>query len=212
MNTSESRVYSQLNGSGQFAWNYDEFKDIHLRERLAFPAGSTGKAGIFCGSLFCCLNYDSQAVELWNGSTKLGSYSQTIQQTPTAILRTDPTTYTIEMRIRGSTVRVYSGVQYAQVHGDGQRILRRNRRIPERQPYHLRTAPHGRRGRVLHPLLSGRRLARLLGKSGGKPLELARHCHLGRSDRKTSDYGRLCRNRSTPHNFIKHSVFQGCQK
>lgn len=109
MNTSESRVYSQLNGSGQFAWNYDEFKDIHLRARLAFRAESAGKAGIFCGSLFCCLNYDSQAVELWNGSTKLGSYSQSIQQTPTAILRTDPTTYTIEMRIRGSTVRVYSG-------------------------------------------------------------------------------------------------------
>ena len=106
---SESRVYSQLDGSGQFAWNYDGFKDIHLRARLAFPAGSTGKAGIFCGSLFCCLNYNSQAVELWNGSTKLGSYSQSIQQTPSSDPRTDPTTYTIEMRIRGSTVRVYSG-------------------------------------------------------------------------------------------------------
>ena len=106
---SESRVYSQLDGSGKFAWNYDGFKDVHLRARLAFPAGSTGKAGIFCGSLFCCLNYSSQAVELWNGSTKLGSYSQLIQQTATASLRTDPTTYTIEMRIRGSTVRVYSG-------------------------------------------------------------------------------------------------------
>jgi hypothetical protein len=110
---SENRVYSQLDGSGQFAWNYDGFKDIHLRARLAFPAGSTGKAGIFCGSLFCCLNYNSQAVELWNGSTKLGSYSQPIQQTPSSDLRTDPTTYTIEMRIRGSTVRVYSGASNA---------------------------------------------------------------------------------------------------
>jgi hypothetical protein len=74
-------------------------EDIHLRARLAFP-GSTGSAGVFCGSLFCCLNYDTQAVELWNGSTKLGSYSQSISQTRTADLRSDPTMYTIEMRIR----------------------------------------------------------------------------------------------------------------
>ena len=57
---SESRVYSQLDGSGQFAWNYEGFRDIHLRARLAFPAGSTGKAGVFCGSL-SALNYNSQA-------------------------------------------------------------------------------------------------------------------------------------------------------
>jgi hypothetical protein len=44
---------------------------------LAFPSNGSGKAGIFCGDLFCCLNYDSQAVELYNGSTLLGSYSQT---------------------------------------------------------------------------------------------------------------------------------------
>ena len=84
---SESRVYSQLDGSGQFAWNYEGFRDIHLRARLAF--------------------------ELWNGSTKLGSYSQSISQTASSNLRTDPTTYTIEMRIRGSTVRVYSGAANA---------------------------------------------------------------------------------------------------
>jgi hypothetical protein len=34
---------------------------------------------------------------------------QTISRTPSSDLRTDPTMYTIEMRIRGSTVRVYSG-------------------------------------------------------------------------------------------------------
>ena len=105
----EERIYSQLEGSGQFAWNYDNFQDIHLRARLAFPEGSAGKAGIFCGSLFCCLNYDSQAVELWNGNTKLGSYSQAITQTSSANIRAAPSMYTVEMRIRGSTVRVYSG-------------------------------------------------------------------------------------------------------
>ena len=109
---SESRVYSQLEGSGQFAWNYDGFSDVHLRARLAIPEGSTGRAGIFCGSLFCCINYDSQAVELWNGSAKIGSYSQTISRTRSADLRSDPTMYTVEMRIRGSTVRVYSGASY----------------------------------------------------------------------------------------------------
>lgn len=108
----DSRVYSQLEGSGQFAWNYDGFRDIHLRARLAIPEGSTGRAGIFCGNLFCCLNYNTQAVELWNGSTKIGSYSQSISRTRAADLRTNPSTYTIEMRIRGNTVRVYSGASY----------------------------------------------------------------------------------------------------
>ena len=32
---SESRVYSQLDGSGKLAWRYDGFSDIHLRARLA---------------------------------------------------------------------------------------------------------------------------------------------------------------------------------
>ena len=65
------RVYSQLEGNGELAWNYGGFSELHLRARLAFPAG--GRAGVFCGSLFCCLNYDTQAVELHNGSTLLGS-------------------------------------------------------------------------------------------------------------------------------------------
>ena len=109
---SESRVYSQLDGSGKLAWQYDSFSDIHLRARLAFPATGSGKAGVFCGDLFCCLNYDSQAVELYNGSTLLGSYSQTIERTANADLRTDPSMYTVELRIRGNKVRVYSGSSY----------------------------------------------------------------------------------------------------
>ena len=62
---SMERVYSQLEGKGELAWNYDGFSELHLRARLAFPANGSGKAGVFCGSLFCCLNYDSQAVELY---------------------------------------------------------------------------------------------------------------------------------------------------
>lgn len=97
---SESRVYSQLDGSGKLAWRYDGFSDIHLRARLAFPAPGSGKAGVFCGDLFCCLNYNTQAVELYNGSTLLGSYSKTIERTANADLRTNPSMYTVEMRIR----------------------------------------------------------------------------------------------------------------
>ena len=109
---STERVYSQLEGKGQLAWQYDGFSDVHIRARFAFPPDVGGKAGVFCGSLFCCLNYDSQAVELYNGSTLLGSYSQSISRTAAADLRGDPSMYTVEMRIRGNKVRVYSGNSY----------------------------------------------------------------------------------------------------
>ncbi|MCI2061740.1 MAG: glycosyl hydrolase family 18 protein [Eubacteriaceae bacterium] len=105
----EGRVYSQLDGQGALSLSYDGFSDIHLKARLAFAEGSSGKAGVFCGSLFCCLNLSAQAVELWNGSEKLGSYSQSILRTPATNLRANPNMYTIEMRIRGNRVRVYSG-------------------------------------------------------------------------------------------------------
>ena len=109
---SMERVYSQLEGKGELAWNYGGFSELHLRARLAFPSGSSGKAGVFCGSLFCCLNYDTQAVELYSGSTLLGSYSQEIARTASADLRDNPSMYTVEMRIRGDRVRVYSGSSY----------------------------------------------------------------------------------------------------
>src|SRR5699024_12045516 len=68
--------------------------------------------GVFCGRLVCCLNYYTQAVELYNGSTLLGSYSQEIARTSSADLRGNPSMYTVEMRIRGNRVRVYSGSSY----------------------------------------------------------------------------------------------------
>lgn len=108
----ENRPYSQLEGSGQLAWKYSGFKELHLRARLAFPADGSGKAGIFCGDVFCCLNIDTQRVELYKGSTLLGSYSQAISRTPNADLRGNPAMYTVEMRIRGNRVRVYSGASY----------------------------------------------------------------------------------------------------
>jgi len=107
-----NRPYSQLDGHGRLAWKYDGFSDVHIRARLAFPQNGSGRAGVFCGDLFCCLNVDTQRVELYQGSTLLGSYSTSFNKTPDSSLRSSPSMYTIEMRKRGNTVRVYSGASY----------------------------------------------------------------------------------------------------
>ncbi|CDG36229.1 putative glycosyl hydrolase [Acetivibrio thermocellus BC1] len=107
--STESRPYSQLEGYGKLAWKYDGFSDIHIRARLAFPQNSSGRAGVFLGDIFCCLNYDTQRVELYQGNSLLGSYSTSFSKTADADLRANPNMYTIEMRKRGNKVRVYSG-------------------------------------------------------------------------------------------------------
>ena len=63
-------------------------------------------------SIFCCINYDTQCVELYQGSKKLGSYASSFSKISNADLRSDPSLYTVEMRIRGNKVRVYSGAAY----------------------------------------------------------------------------------------------------
>lgn len=60
---STERVYSQLEGYGDLMWDYSGFKDIHIRARLGFLKNGSGRAGVFCGSLYCCLNISNQAVE-----------------------------------------------------------------------------------------------------------------------------------------------------
>jgi len=107
--STESRPYSQLEGYGKLAWKYDGFSDIHIRARLAFPQNSSGRAGVFLGDIFCCLNYDTQRVELYQGNSLFGSYSTSFSKTADADLRANPNMYTIEMRKRGNKVRVYSG-------------------------------------------------------------------------------------------------------
>lgn len=69
-----NRPYSQLEGYGQLAWNYDGFSDIHLRAQIIIPPDGGGKSGIFLGSLFLGINYDTQRLELYEGSTLKGSY------------------------------------------------------------------------------------------------------------------------------------------
>ena len=103
------RVYSQLEGSGQLAWRYDDFSDVHLRARLAFPHNGSGRAGVFIGDIFCCISIDTERVELYQDSILLGSYGAAYAKTPATDIRTNPNMYLIEMRKRGNSVRVYSG-------------------------------------------------------------------------------------------------------
>ena len=110
--TTENRPYSLLEGSGKLAWKYEGFSDLHIRARVGFPQNGGGRAGVFLGNLFCCLNYDTQRVELYQGSTLLGSYATSFSKTPDAQLHSNPSVYTIEMRKRGNRVRVYSGSSY----------------------------------------------------------------------------------------------------
>ena len=111
-NSDANRPYSQLEGYGQLAWNYNGFSDIHLHAQIIIPPDGGGKSGIFLGSLFLCINYDTQRLELYEGSTPKGSYSASYVKTAKADLRSNPSVYTIEMRKRGNRVRVYSSTSY----------------------------------------------------------------------------------------------------
>ncbi len=51
-------------------------------------------------------------MELYQGSSLLGSYAVSLSKTPEASLHSDPLLYTIELRKRGNLVRVYSGSSY----------------------------------------------------------------------------------------------------
>lgn len=112
MESTRSRPYSQLDGYGKVGWKYGSFKDLHIRCRIAFPMDGGGKSGVFVGDLFLCINFDSQRLELYQGDNLLGSYSAEYVKTSDELLRTDPSTYTFEMRIRGNKIRVYSGSAY----------------------------------------------------------------------------------------------------
>jgi hypothetical protein len=105
---SMERVYSQLEGSGQLAWKYNGFSDVHLRCRIAFPQNGSGRAGVFIGNIFCCINIDNQRIELYQGSSLLGSWQGSFSKTPTASIRASPNMYLLEFRKRGNKVRVYS--------------------------------------------------------------------------------------------------------
>lgn len=104
-----SRPYSQLEGQGRLSVKYDGFTDIHVRAKIAFPENGGGRAGLFFGDIFCCLNFSTQRVELYQGANLLGSYSTSFSKTSNSDTRKNPNMYTIEMRKRGNKIRVYSG-------------------------------------------------------------------------------------------------------
>lgn len=104
-----SRPYSQLEGQGRLSVKYDGFTDIHLRAKIAFPEDGGGRAGLFFGDIFCCLNFSTQRVELYQGIDLMGSYSTSFSKTPNSDIRKNPNMYTVEMRKRGNKIRVYSG-------------------------------------------------------------------------------------------------------
>ncbi|GHV35071.1 hypothetical protein FACS18949_12310 [Clostridia bacterium] len=103
------RPYSQLEGSGKLAWKYDDFSDLHLRARIAFPADGNGRAGVFVGDVFCCINIDTQRVELYQNNTLIGSWQGGFSKTSDSDIRNNPSMYLLEFRKRGNRVRVYSG-------------------------------------------------------------------------------------------------------
>ncbi|NLI70645.1 MAG: glycosyl hydrolase [Firmicutes bacterium] len=106
---SQDRVYSQLEGSGQLAWNYEGFSDVHIRARIAFPQNGGGKAGVFLGDIYCAINIDNQRIELYQGASLLGSWQGSYSKTPDKDIHDEPNMYLFEMRKRGNKVRVYSG-------------------------------------------------------------------------------------------------------
>lgn len=65
--STDDRPYSQREGYSALAWKYGGFSDVHIRARLAFPQNSSGRAGVFLGDIFCCLNYYTQRVEILSG-------------------------------------------------------------------------------------------------------------------------------------------------
>ena len=84
---------------------------IHCRKATRRRSLANGRCGGKAG-VFCCLNYDTQRLELYKGSPLFGSYSQMLSRTANADLRGSPTVYTVEMRIRGNRGHVYIGASY----------------------------------------------------------------------------------------------------
>ena len=93
----------------KLAWKYDGFSDLHIRARVGFPQNGGGRAGVFLGTPVLLLKLRYSAGGAIPRLHAFGELLQQLSKTPDAQLHSDPTVYTIEMRKRGSKVRVYSG-------------------------------------------------------------------------------------------------------
>jgi spore germination protein YaaH len=94
------RPFSWVIGSGEFQLDYSFFSEVHVRARVGFTAGSAGRSGLYFGNLFLCLNMNAQALELYENEVLKGSYAMVIQSDEVR---------QFEMRVRGTTCKVYSG-------------------------------------------------------------------------------------------------------
>ena len=52
---------------------------------------------VFIGDIFCCINIDTERVELYQDSILLGSYGAAYAKTLATDIRTNPNMYLIEM-------------------------------------------------------------------------------------------------------------------
>ncbi|MFR5584201.1 MAG: hypothetical protein ACLTLQ_10650 [[Clostridium] scindens] len=119
MNIRWSVSTPSLKEHGKLAWQYDGFSGCICGPGWRFPANGSGRAGVFCGSLFCCLNYDApRRVELYQRHPRsLALQPGDRARTSSADLRGNPSMYTVEMRLRGTGVRVFRLLLYPALYG-----------------------------------------------------------------------------------------------
>lgn len=72
-----------------------QWTDVHVFARWE---GGSGRVGVTFGSLFACMNYGNNQLQLWNGSSLVYAIPFTMNGEQA-----------IAMRVRGGTVRVYTG-------------------------------------------------------------------------------------------------------
>jgi len=97
-NDTSSRPYSWVTGSGEFRINYAGFTDVSVRANVKLNAN--GRAGVVFGSLWWCVNTSTGRLELYQGTSLVGSYNAGVGVGKT---------YSIRMRIRGSEAACYFG-------------------------------------------------------------------------------------------------------
>ena len=85
----------QLRLSGESYLKRTNWTDVHVYARWN---GGSGRVGVTFGSLFACMNYSNNQLQLWNGSTLVHAIGFTMNGNQA-----------IAMRVRNGSVRVYTG-------------------------------------------------------------------------------------------------------
>lgn len=96
-----ARVYTQVQGTGEFHIAYTNFSDVLVKAHLRLD-DLYGKAGIVFADLWWCINTNYRRLDLYQGTTLLDSYY------PSSPL-TANTFYTIKMRVRSTEICGYLG-------------------------------------------------------------------------------------------------------